>query len=234
MDPGARYAISYVPAADSAFYRFGRSLLGYDCYTGQELPTLADLNSAAVDWAMVTAEPRRYGFHATLKAPFHLSSACTEAQLVSAFHNFANIGHAIPTITPIIEMLGGFAAIVPLHHEPLVDALAVACTTLFDAFRASMTPQERARRVASGLSHSQMQNLDRWGYPFLFSDFRFHMTLTGTIQTSQHGIVLAALRQRFQSVCNAQPIPIDRLALVKQETPYTGFRVVSHAELRAS
>jgi hypothetical protein len=234
VDQGARYAISYVPAADSAFYRFGSSILGYDCYTGQELPPAADLKAAAVDWARVTAEPRRYGFHATLKAPFHLSSACTETQLVSAFDNFANIGHAVPMITPAIEMLSGFAAIVPLEREPPVDALAVACTTLFDAFRAPMTAQERARRVASGLSPSQMQNLDRWGYPFLFSDYRFHMTLTSTIQTRQRGAVLAALRERFQSMCGDQPILIDRLALLKQEASHAGFRVVSHVELRAA
>jgi hypothetical protein len=35
--------------------------------------------------------------------------------------------------------------------------------------------------VAAGLNQSQVANLDRWGYPYLFADFRFHMTLTGKV-----------------------------------------------------
>ena len=76
-------------------------------------------------------------------------------------------------------MLSGFTAIVPGRANPAVNALAADCTTIFDAFRAPMSPQERARRLASGLNQSQIENLDRWGYPYLFADFRFHMTLTG-------------------------------------------------------
>jgi Protein of unknown function (DUF1045) len=67
---------------------------------------------------------------------------------------------------------------VPRRPTPALAALASHCTTSFDVFRAPMTKKERVRRMASHLSPSQMQNLDRWGYPFVFEDFRFHMTLT--------------------------------------------------------
>src|SRR5262249_53109514 len=136
-----RYAIYFVPAAQSRLYRFGCTILGYDCYTGETM------KYCQLEWEKLTREPRRYGFHATLKAPFHLSHACTEAQLVSAFSSFAGLDQALPRITPVIRTLGGFAAIVPLHHEPAIDALAMKCTTLFDAFRAPMSAQERAKRV---------------------------------------------------------------------------------------
>jgi hypothetical protein len=62
-------------------------------------------------------EPRRYGFHATLKAPFHLSSACTEMQLIGALQNFAASGHVIPVIAPVIRMLSGFAATFALRSR---------------------------------------------------------------------------------------------------------------------
>ena len=53
-------------------YRFGSGVLGYDCYTGSDLPRPADLDIDEADWRALTEEPRRYGFHATLKAPFGL------------------------------------------------------------------------------------------------------------------------------------------------------------------
>jgi len=119
------------------------------------------------------AEPRRYGFHATLKAPFNLSASCREAQLVSALHSLAGLGHAIPALTPAVRMLNGFAAIVRAAASPAIGDLAAKCTTIFDAFRAPMAAQERARRVASGLNQGQIANLDRWGYPYWLpiSDF---------------------------------------------------------------
>jgi hypothetical protein len=58
-------------------------------------------------WDALAVEPRRYGFHAAPKAPFHLSSSCTGAQLVSALHSFAGLGHAIPALTPTVRMLSG-------------------------------------------------------------------------------------------------------------------------------
>src|SRR5262249_37307931 len=154
-------------------------------------------------------EPRRYGFHATLKAPFHLSRACTEEQLIGAVYGFAELGHSVPTIAPIIRMLSGFAAIVPARHEAAIVELATKCTTVFDGFRAPMSPQERARRLALGLKQSQIQNLERWGYPFLFSDFRFHMTLTGKIRSNRCDEILASLRRTFDYTCGREPIAID-------------------------
>ena len=64
----ARYAIYFVPAAQMNLYRFGRSILGYDCYTGKDIGLLDGLEQELANWREITDEPRRYGFHATLKA----------------------------------------------------------------------------------------------------------------------------------------------------------------------
>src|SRR5262249_5009923 len=166
---GARYAIYLVPAAESHLYQFGCSVLAYDCYTGETVRRGADFGASAAEWDRLTEEPRRYGFHATLKARFHLSPACSEEQLISAVQSFAELSHSVPTIAPIVRMLSGFAGIVPARHEAATGALATKCTTMFDRFRAPMSPQERAQRLALGLNPGQIQNLERWGYPFLFS-----------------------------------------------------------------
>jgi len=231
VDQGPRYAIYFIPAAESDLYRFGSAILGYDCYTGKSVPYPDEFQADAAGWSQVIDEPRRYGFHATLKAPFRLLPSCNEAQLVSAVHSFAGLGHAVPMISPIVQMVSGFAAIVARRQEPSIDALASHCTTIFDAFRAPMSPPERARRMALGLSRRQIQNLDRWGYPHVFADFRFHMTLTGTIETRRRRRILASLRQCLGRMRADQPVSIDRLALVKQESAQAGYRVITHATL---
>jgi 2'-5' RNA ligase len=232
VDQGPRYAVYFLPAAESGLYRFGSAVLGYDCHTGEAVPPPEEFNSSIGDWRKATEEPRRYGFHATLKAPFRLAPSCTEARIVSAFQSFAALGRGPIAIVPAIEMLSGFAAVVPVRPEPAVDALAADCTTIFDAFRAPMTAQERARRLASGLNHSQIENLDRWGYPYLFADFRFHMTLTGKIHLSRRDSTLATLQAVFQRMCGDRSIAVDGLGLVKQEQAAANFRVLSHAPLR--
>jgi putative phosphonate metabolism protein len=234
VDEAPRYAVYFVPAAESGLYRFGSSVLQYDCYTGRPLPPPEECAADAGTWRKATDEPRRYGFHATLKAPFRLAPSSTEAQLVSALRSFAALGRKAAAIEPEIRMLSGFSALVPARENPAVEALAADCTTIFDAFRAPMSPQERARRLASGLNPSQIENLDRWGYPYLFADFRFHMTLTGKIEADRREPMIATLRRAFARMCGANPIAIDRLALVKQDTPDQAFRVLSHAALRTA
>jgi hypothetical protein len=230
--PGPRYAIYYVPPAQSDLFRFGSSVLGYDCHSGRPVERPAAFSTEHDLWDRLTAEPRRYGFHATLKAPFRLRDSTSEAQLKSALHSFAALGHAVAELTPNLEFLGDFIAIVPALNLPAANALASNCTTIFDAFRAPMSAQERARRVASGLNRSQIENLDRWGYPYLFSDFRFHLTLTGTVATRLRNRVLIALRREFERACGERTIAIDRIALMRQDRADAFFRVVDEADLR--
>jgi len=227
----ARYAIYFIPSAESGLYRFGRSVLGYDCYTGEEAPFPADPGAETVDWETLTVEPRRYGFHATLKAPFYLASSCSEVQLVSSVANFAKLGHQIVRTEPDIRALGNFIALEPHEPSAALNALANQCTTIFDAFRAPMTAQERARRVASRLSASQLQNLDRWGYPYVFDDFRFHMTLTGPVPAAARDEAVATLRRLFATLSEEREIAVDRLALVKQAHGQARFRVICQAGL---
>jgi hypothetical protein len=218
--------------AASCLYRYGSSALGYDSYTGNDVAFPVEFGADAVNWNELTATPRRYGFHATLKAPFRLASSCTEQQLTNALRSFAGLGHAVHSFEPALREIEDFIAVVPSRTEASLDALAASCTTIFDAYRAPMSPQERARRIASGLSQSQIQNLDRWGYPYVLSEFRFHMTLTGAVPQRRKKAVLAALLNGFHQM-NVEPsIAIDRLSLMKQESPDAPFRVVSEAALK--
>ena len=231
MNP--RSAIYFIPAADSALYRFGAAVLGYDCYTGNDVGFPGSLPMETAAWRDLTREPHRYGFHATLKAPFQLAKGADEPALIDAFPAFCRSIESVPAFAPIVASLAGFIAIVPAAADPAVDRLAAACVTAFDRFRAPMSTQDRDRRVV-GLTERQAGNLDRWGYPFVFDDFQLHLTLTGRLGADRHAVVLAFLQHRFAATWGRRLVPIDRIALVRQDRPDARFLVIRHAAIGAA
>jgi putative phosphonate metabolism protein len=229
---GPRFAIYFVPAAGTALYRFGAAVLGYDCYTGEDVARLRDAGMTEAEWAALTAEPRAYGFHATLKAPFRLRAEFDHDDLLAHIRALAASISTIPTLEPTVGLLGGFVAIVPATASPALDRLAADCVADFERFRLPMTAQERCRRLAAGLNPQQAANLDRWGYPYVFEAYRFHMTLTGRIEPARRAAVHALLQDEFARACGPGPIRLDQLVLVCQEHPAASFRVVGHAPVR--
>jgi putative phosphonate metabolism protein len=225
---GPRFAIYFVPAAGTALYRFGAAVLGYDCYTGEAVARLRDVALTETEWAALTAEPRTYGFHATLKAPFQLRGEFDHTDLLAEVRTLAASIPTIPALEPAVGLIGGFVAIVPRTVSPALDRLAADCVTAFDRFRLPMTAHERSRRLAAGLSQSQAANLDRWGYPFVFEEFRFHMTLTGRIEPDRRAAIHALLQDEFAKARGYGPIPLDRLALARQDRSDAPFRVIGH------
>jgi putative phosphonate metabolism protein len=224
-----RYAVYFVPAAQSALYRFGSSLLGYDCYTGTEIRFPRALPLPEPVWRELTKEPRHYGFHATLKAPFRLADGADEAELVDAFHAFCRSTAVAAVFTPVVAVIEGFIAIVPSGNEPAVDRLAAACVTSFDRFRVPLNAHDRERRLTAALSERQAQNLERWGYPYVFEDFRLHLTLTGRLPPERQATVLPFLREQFAATRDPAAVWIDAVALLRQDHPEARFRVLSRA-----
>ena len=72
MANSLRYAIYYAAAPGSELDRFGANLLGYDAWSGEDLPFPDGVAERMPDWRDLTQDPRKYGFHATLKAPLAL------------------------------------------------------------------------------------------------------------------------------------------------------------------
>jgi putative phosphonate metabolism protein len=231
---GPRFAVYFVPAADTALYRFGAAVLGYDCYTGEGAARLHHLGLTAAEWAALTAEPRTYGFHATLKAPFRLRGEFNQGDLLADVRTLAASIPTIPLLEPAVGLIAGFVAIVPAAASPALDRLAADCVAAFERFRLPMTAQERSRRLAAGLSRHQTANLDRWGYPYVFEEFRFHMTLTGRIGPERRAAIHVLLQNAFAQACGYEPIRVDRLALARQDHPNAPFRVVGQARVRNS
>jgi putative phosphonate metabolism protein len=220
-----RYAIYYAPARGTVLDRFGAQLLGYDAWTGGDLSFPDFARQAAADWRDLTQDPRKYGFHATLKAPLSLAPGRTEAELFAACASFAEKPRPIPAIRPVVDAISGFIAVIPGERSNELERLAADCVSCFDGFRAPLTPEDRARRNPSTLTLRQCDHLDRWGYPYVMEDFRFHMTFTGRLDAARREPVLAMLRQRFSEIGIAR-LAIDRIALFRQDDPSSRFRII--------
>jgi len=218
-----RYAIYYAPALGSVLDRFGATLLGYDAHHGADLPFPDGIVIA--DWYELTRDPRKYGFHATLKAPMALAEDRREEELVTACSAFAAMPRVIPRIKPVVDALEGFIAVVPSSHSSELEALAADCVRDFDPFRAPLTEQDRARRNPSRLPPRQRDYLDRWGYPYVFEEFRFHMTLTGRLADERRGPIVEMLRQRFAET-GVTELAIDRIALFRQNDAGARFQII--------
>lgn len=229
MADSPRYAIYYAPESGSALDRFGAHLLGYDAYRGDELPFP---DGIVPDWRELTQDPRKYGFHATLKAPISLADGKTETELLAACASFAEASRPIPIITPVVNAISDFIAIVPGERSAQLESLAADCVRAFDSFRTPLTTEDRARRNPSKLTPRQCDYLDHWGYPYVMEEFRFHMTLTGRLQPERREAMVAMLRERFAALEIASLV-IDRIALFRQDSASARFGIIGHWPLRA-
>lgn len=225
-----RYAIYFAPDTASPLWRFGSGVLGYDAATGAAIPPLLPPGYGAESWAAATADPRKYGFHATLKAPFELAQGRTEGELTSAMETFARTREAVPLgrcrvgTIPSSEN-GGFVAMMPDEPPAGLATLERAIVTELDPFRAPLTEADRARRRPERLSERQRDHLDRYGYPYIFEEFRFHMTLTGRLDAPKP--VADALQAMADAGGVAKMLVLDRLALFRQDDGGSRFRIMS-------
>jgi len=225
-----RYAIYYAAPRGSGLDRFGAELLGYDAWTGKDTAFPACITRAA-EWRELTAAPRKYGFHATLKAPFTLAHHTSEAELIAACAAFAGRRRPLPVIRPLVDAIDGFIAVIPAHPSSELQQLAQDCVTNFDAFRAPLAENDRTRRNPDELTPRQREYLDRWGYPYVAEEFRFHMTLTGHLDAVQREPMLKMLRHHFSAV-RIEALPINRITLFRQSDAARRFRIIDDWALR--
>lgn len=225
-----RYAVYFIPGPDTALWQTGCRWLGRNPdITGGNAPVpppeAAGAGISRDDWVAATAEPRRYGFHATLKPPFHLAAGCDLADLDTALARFAagRVGFDGPSLT--VTRLDGFLALCPRTPMASLDALAADCLRAFEPFRRPLDTETLARRRARGLTPRQEVLLETWGYPFVLEEFRFHMTLTGRLAEAAAARYRPVLETLFADAL-AVPLAVDGIALFREPAPGAPFETV--------
>jgi hypothetical protein len=210
-----RYAIYAVPGAGSDDTAEALALKA----TVAAWYARADLHDLAVN-------ARRYGFHATLAAPFHLAAAHTEAELLLAATAFAaeRATVTIPGLRP--TAMGSFRALVPSGDQKALNALGESVVRKFDGFRAPLTEADVRRRRASHLTARQRELFDRWGYPYVLDEFRFHLTLTDELPAERAAAVDAAAAQHFALVAGVD-VPLSGITISVEPEPGAAFEIIS-------
>ena len=221
-----RYAVYFIPAQNDPLQRLAAGWLGRDPFVGvpSETPQVSSLSPAEI--AFHAASARRYGFHATLKAPFRLAEGETESALEAAIDAFARSNDPIVIPRLAIGRIDGFFALVPADPLPELDRFAGEVVRAFDRFRAPLSESEIERRSPDALSAEEFSNLCQWGYPYVFGAFRFHMTLTGRVGAAEAERVRAALEEVFSPLLRA-PVAVDGLGLFVEREPGAPFVVKS-------
>jgi putative phosphonate metabolism protein len=176
-----RYAVYFAPAADSLLWRAGCSWLGRDPASRICLPQPEVTGIAAEGVHAITASPRQYGLHATLKPPFHLADGLSADHLIDAIKTLTATSRPF-TLPPLeVGVLSDFIALRTQWSSSELQSLADRCVVELDPFRRPASQQELARRRVHPLSPAQERFLQHYGYPYVMDEWRFHITLTDRV-----------------------------------------------------
>lgn len=225
-----RVAVYYAPPVESGWWQRGSAWLGRCAATDLPVsqPEVEGMTSEA--FARLTSDPRRYGWHGTLRAPFRLKEGKTLDDVRAALRALCAERKAFDLAPLKVSRAGGFLALRPSRAEPELDGLAGDCVRQMHPLAASLTEEELVRRRRSGLTEAQNQLLQDWGYPYVFGQFRFHLSLTGPLEEwpeDAQELLMTKAEAHFHGLPACR---IDRVSLFIEPTPGAQFRLLEQIE----
>lgn len=224
-----RYAIYYCPAPTSPLWQFGCAVLGYDSSCAMTVPYPETEMISAEQFARWAERPCRYGFHATLKAPFHLRPGVSEAELTEHVQALSTKLSRVALGNLEVIAIGAFVALTAASSNAALSRLASECVDHLEPIRAPLSQADRERRLAVRLSTRQVELLDLYGYPFVHEEFRFHMTLTGPLDSTERRTALEAMKTLYALI--DQHTTIDAITLARQDHPTAKFVIAGRYTL---
>lgn len=228
-----RYALYFAPHPTSAWWQAGSAWLGRCAATGLAMPQPGVPGVAPNQLAQLTAAPARYGWHATLKAPFTLGPGVCVADVEQ---RLAEVCTAFPafTLPPLtVAQLGHFLALVPAGPSEHLQRVADACVADLHPLAAPLPPTELQRRRGNGLPAAQEALLQAWGYPHVFTHFRFHCSLTGHLGGVSPTVVEAVASAARAWFGVLPPCRFEAVSLFEEPGPGQPMRMVSQWPLSA-
>lgn len=221
-----RVAVYYAPQPDDPLSAEAAAWLGRDpeSDTPSPQPDIANIAEA-------TAEPRLYGFHATLKPPMRLKDGRQWSDVAAAAMKLATgiAPFELPRLA--VSDVHGFLALRETEPCAPLQALADACVEGLDHLRAPLTEDEIARRRRAKLTAQQDALLLRWGYPYVFEAWFFHMTLTRRLSADEKRVFMPAAEAYFARAI-AIPRQVSDICLFVQPGLGEPFVIQERVKLR--
>jgi hypothetical protein len=228
----ARYAIYYTPQPGTALSAFGRSWFGR-ANDGITLQAFSDAGLAGTSFAKIAAAPGRYtGLHALFRAPFALRDGMGPDALKSRLINFAARRKPVETGPLTLSRAGRFLVLRPVESTPALEWLAAQCVGAFEDFAAPVSDTEREEHASPHLSDYQRLLLESFGDPYVLSEYRFAITLTGPLDASHLERVAQALWPVLEEIC-ASGVTVDGLSLFGDSSGRTPMRLIGRYRLGA-
>ena len=212
-----RYAIYYVPSENSELDLFGKCWLGWDPYKGVET-TKSDLSKlpSFKKFSSLVLTPKQYGFHGTIKAPFKLKNEYTYNDLENKVREISKQIHSFYFDQLIIKKLGNFIGLIPTNNLK-VNAVSNKFVEELDYLRDELSESEIKKRKPHKLTSNQKQMLFKWGYPYVFDEFKFHLTLTSKLNVVEIDDVLRSLQNILKQV-NLNKISFNNICIFGQKS----------------
>jgi putative phosphonate metabolism protein len=226
MAADARVAVYYAPLPDDPLTAAAAAWLGRDPVTNAPLrqPDLPGI-------AALTADPRGYGFHATLKPPMRLAAGRSWDEFLRAAAALAERIAPFELPPMVVSDVHGFLALRETTPSAALQALADACVATLDPFRMPPSEAELARRRRANLTAAQEAMLTRWGYPYVFESWFFHMTLTRRLTDPEKALYWPAATRHFAAAL-AMPRRVIDICLYTQAGAGAPFLIAERLALR--
>jgi hypothetical protein len=221
-----KFAVYYIPPADSDLYRRGSELLGYDVYAGQILcpdnATRQRLPEFDPEWV---AQPQPYGFHVTVGYSLYfnwdtLPEIEREIDLVmGCFRKDMRL-----TLTPAAERIAFWNKnIVVLRCEP--DPAMLMLHTMLTARVNPLGTESNISRTYkdgsyTGADRTTAHRVRYFHTPYMLDAWKPHFTLMMPYTGTQREQMRLSLLQLF----GEQPILVENITLLVRDDHQTHYQ----------
>lgn len=203
-----RVAIFYAPGSQTPLANFGAQWLGWDVEHAKDVPH-PDIDGLPESIEALVATPQKYGFHGTLKAPFRIRDDQTIDGLKDAMKAFSDQRKPFVIGQMKVAKLGSFVAIIQENASDEFANFASEIVRSFEDYRAPLRDEDIAKRRKAGLTPRQDELMLQWGYPYIFEEFKFHLTLTGKLSEQNAQIVCDRLTDHLKPILDTHVEAID-------------------------
>jgi hypothetical protein len=209
MKKYSRYAIYYAPPKESSLEEFGRYWFGWDPLNAKLINNKRRINYLNrfgiknlinIDKNVLIA--KKYGFHGTLIPPFKLNKNYSTNTLFKKTEEIAKKLKKFKFYKFKLKKINNFYAFVQNKKNNNINKLSNRLVRELFKFRSPLTKKEIDRRNPSKLSKLQLNILYKWGYPYLMSEFNFHMTLASEVTGNKLYLELKKIERNKEIILN--------------------------------
>jgi hypothetical protein len=225
----ARYALYLTPPPDSDLWRFGCDVIGRDPMASASREGFSLEGYPPDSWRSMTSDARRYGFHATLMAPFSLRLDLDPTDMFDSIAEFARKHSPFESGELKVGLVKAghglsFVALKPEGALKELRSFEASVVRGLDRLRAPFVETGREYRGSKRLTPRQAYYLHAWGYPYVLDEFDPHFTLTNAIPDADR--VAGLLEWDFGLRVASRALHVDALTLFGQGEPGGEFRIL--------